>query len=556
MCPSGYGPNRYAPFDLDDLRGLDENENPHLVGTKSLTIASNVWRLGRSIGTRPGMIRDPDGDYDAAIASGPTVCGIADFRRSRGTARDLVVVVPGAIHTDATTTLTLGAGVDVTNAAELPWVFTQHKNKLFAAGGDVGVSDTAWYWDGSGNVTRLGILNGAGSNIEPRYIFSFANRLWAGGFTGTDAAGNPGIIRYSSLNDGTVWPVENTVGGNNSVGGFAADDEEYVTGIGRFKNDDGRWLLVQTNRRLYPLHESLDPRRVLEGTDEVAVGCVGQSAFVDLGVDAGDAIFMSDEGVHSLMESQREGNDKRRYLSWQIRRTFKSLNRSRMDRAVSAPWREHGLALFAVPTGSSTENDLVLVLDLKDSGDRVTADNASWFKWTLGTNVSYLAPGRDDDGNPVLFWGDYDGNVGVFTTDFYADIDTPYSVQFRTKFSDFNSATTTKRLGDLYVDVGADGSDGFAPTMRTMFDFGGGGTIAYPLGVTETDPFVIGSSALGGGDALAGSDQTIFHNKIYAGGEFYTCAFEFYHNGEDQPFWVHRIAGELSVSGESAESDA
>jgi hypothetical protein len=555
MSPSGFGANRFIPFDLDDLRGLDENENPHLIPTKSLTVASNVWRLGRSVGTRPGMIRDPDNNYDAAISGGPTICGIADFRRTRNSARTLVVVVPGAIHTSDTATLTLGAGVVVTNTAELPWVFAQHKNKLFAAGGDVGVGDTAWYWDGSGNPTRLGILNNAAANIEPRYIFSFANRLWAGGFTGTDPSGNPGIVRYSALNDGLTWPIENTVGGNNSVGGFAADDEEFVTGIGRFKNDQGRWLLVQTNRRLYPLHESLDPRRVLEGTDEVAVGCVGQAAFVDLGVDAGDAIFVSDEGIHSLMESQKEGNDKRRYLSWPIRRTFRTLNRSRAAYVVSAPWREHGLALFTFPTGSNTENDTMLVLDLKDSGERVTPESAIWFKWTLGSPVSYLAPGRDASGNPQLYWGDYDGNVGVFSTSTYADLGSAFSVRFRTKFSDFNASTASKVLGDIYVDIGVPNTESaYAVNFQPVFDFGKAPGESFPILLEPGGQFVLDVSRLDI-DAL-GEGETIFHTKLFGGGKFYTCGFEVSNSSLNRPFYIHRIAGEVAVDGESAQDEA
>jgi hypothetical protein len=555
MSPSGFGANRFTPFDIDELRGLDENENPHRLATMSLSVAENVWRLGRSVGTRPGMIREPDEDYDDAIASGPTICGIADFRRTRNTARDLVVVIPGAVHTDVATTLTLGAGVDVTNAAERPWTFAQHKNKLFAAGGDVANGDTAWYWDGSGNVTRLGILNNAGANIEPRYIFSFANRLFAAGFTGTDPSGNPGIVRFSALNDGTVWPTENTIGGNNSVGGFAADDEEYVTGLSRYKDNDGRWLLVQTNRRLYSIQETANPAQVFLNVDETAVGCVGQSAYVDLGVDAGDAVFLSDEGVHSLLESNREGNEKRRYLSWQIRKTFKTLNRSRMDRVVSAPWREHGLAVFATATGSNTQNDLLLVLDMKDSGERVTADSAMWFKWIPGKKISYLAPGRSSDGQTQLYWGDYDGNVGVFTTDTYSDLGTAYTARARTKFTDFNAATATKTLGDIYLDVWIPTSSATYPiSFQPLFDFGRQPGEAFSIELESGGQFVLDVSRLDV-DSL-GDEESIFHTKLYAGGDCYTCAFEVRHSGANEPFYVHRIAGEVTVHGESAKDNA
>jgi hypothetical protein len=552
-------PTRFAPFLIPELRGVDENENPHGLPTQSLSFASNAWRLGRSVGTRPGTILDPDEDYVDAL--GNAVVGIADYRRNRNASRTLVVVIPGAIHTDDGTTLTLGAGVTITNAAKYPWSFVQHKNKLFAAGGDVGVADTAWYWDAGAGTTanRLGILNNAGANIEPRFICEFGNRLFAAGFSGTDPSGNPGIVRYSALNDGLTWPTENTIGGNFSVGGFAADSEEYITGLSTYKSNDGRWLLVGTNRRLYPILEGLNPAQIFTTTDEISVGCASHLLYVNPGVDSGDAVYVSDEGIHSMRETQEVGPRSDRFLSWKIRKTFKQINRTRLDWAVAGYWREHGLAILALPTGSSLVNDLVLVLDMKDSGDRLSADSAIWFSWTMsGTNhqLSYLAPGRLENGTPVLFWGDYAGRVGVFTNEFHADISEPYDVRFRTKFTDFNAAVVTKGLGDIYVDAGAEASAGFNPIMRTIFDFGRASGDTYQLGIAVDDPFVIGTSPLGGDQGFAGSGQAIFHNKLYGTGHCYTCAFEFYHNGEDQPFWIHRVAGEVSVDGESSEDES
>jgi hypothetical protein len=552
-------PTRFSPFVLPELRGLDQNENPHGLPTASLSSATNVWRLGRSIGTRPGTILDPDEDYAEPIVAGAVV-GIADYRRNRNASRTLVVVVPGAIHTDDGTTLTLGAGVVVDNAAERPWTFVQHKNKLFAAGGDVGVADTAWYWDAGAGTTanRLVILNNAGANIEPRFICEFGNRLFAGGFTGTDPSGNPGIVRYSALNDGLTWPTENTIGGNFSVGGFAADAEEYVTGLSTYKSNDGRWLLVGTNRRLYPLLEGFNPAQLFTTTDEISVGCAGHLLYVNPGVDSGDAVYVSDEGIHSMRETQEVGPRSDRFLSWKIRKAFKDINRARLDWAVAGYWREHGLAVIALPTGSSLVNNLVLVLDMKDSGDRLSADSAMWFPWTMsGTNhqISYLAPGRLESGLPVLYWGDQGGRVGVFTTDTYADLGVAYTSRFRTKFSDFNSAMATKTLGDFLVDAGAaQPNEDYNPLFQAIFDWGSSSGEVFPIQFTESGSWVLGVSILGV-DTILGGGESIFHHKFHGSGEFQTCAFDVQHTGVDQPFYIHRIAGEVAATGEGQEAN-
>jgi hypothetical protein len=552
--------SRFQPFSVEELRGLDENENPHGLATGSLSLAENVWRMGRSVGTRPGIVRDPDGDYADSVGGGATIVGIVDFRRNRDANRDLVVVIPGAIHIDVATTLDIASNaVDITNAAELPWTFVQHKNVLYAAGGDVGVSDQAWYWDptiGAGDeVTPLGILNNAGVAAEPRYLCKFGNRLFAAGFNGTDPSANPGIVRYSALNDGKTWPTENTIGGNNSVGGLSADDEEYITGLSTYQNNEGRWLLVLTNRRVYSFQESPNPAQIFIRVDELAVGCVGQPAYVNLGVDASDAVFVSDEGVHSLMETQREGNySRRRYLSWMIRKTFATVNRTRLRYIVGAPWPEFGLAIFSVPTGSALENDKLLVLDLKDTAGSLNADNAIWYPWLTDGNLSYLAYGRTADGIPRLYWGDYNGNVGIFTTATYSDLGVAYTAKFRTKYTDFNAATATKTLGDLYVDVGRPtSSTDYSILCQPVFDWGRKPGEAFSLQLTEAGSFILDVSLLDVG--VLGDSESVYHFKLYGTGSCYTGGFYFAHTGVNEPFYVHRIAGEVSVAGESSSDE-
>lgn len=553
-------PSRFQPFVVEELRGLDESENPHLVPKTSLTVAHNCWRLGRSVGTRPGTIRS-ESDYDAAIAAAPTILGIADFRRNRNADRDLVVVIPGAIHVDRTTTLDIGTnGIIIDNAGAFPWTFAQYKNTLFAAGGDVDVADQAWYWDpthGLGDeIQALGILDNASNPAEPRYIHSFGNRLFAAGFSGTDPSANPGIVRFSALNQGTVWPTENTLGGNFSVGGFAADAEEFITGLNSYRDNNGRYLLVLTNRRIYVVMESPAISAPFQIVDEVSVGCCGHLAYCALGVDFGDGVFMSDEGFHSLRETQVSGTNARRFLSWNIRKSFESINRDALDGVVSSYWRQHGLAAWAVPAGGAVTNNTVFVLDLKDSGEQLSADTAVWYKWTLagtGHSISYMTAGRDPNGVPVLFAGDYAGNVFTFSADTYSDLGEAYSMRFRTKHTSFDAPTAEKGLGDLYADYGApETAAGYTPKCQPIFDFGTVPGEVFDLEVEASTGFTLDVSHLDI-DAFGFDQDGIYHRKLHGTGTGFTTAFEFYHTGVNEPFYLHRFAGEVSVTGESED---
>ena len=268
---------------------------------------------------------DPDLDYADNGMGAVKVVGMADYRRSRDTARTLVVVVPNEIHTDDGTELTQGASVDVTNAAGELWTFTQHKGVLFAAGGDILVSDMPWFWDASAGTTAeiLSIPNLSAVDQPPRWIYQWSNYGFAGGFEDSDGSANPGTVRYSALNDLETWPVGNSIGGFSAVGGWSTDSDEYLVGANSYQDNEGKWLLVLSNRALYPVQQMGSRLSPFAITDKVANGCVSHHAYVNLGIDVGDGIYLSDQGIHSLRQSQKHGSREDSFLS------FRSARRSR-----------------------------------------------------------------------------------------------------------------------------------------------------------------------------------------------------------------------------------
>lgn len=557
---------------VNQYQGLNEDENPHALGDSDLTVARNVWRRGRSTGTRPGTQRDQD-VYSSDITSTPEVVGLADFRRSRNTNRNLVAIVPGKVYTAPATEVTQTAGVVITNASKELVTTTQHRDILYGAGGDVETSDLPWYYDkddtlGSGNtdLQLLPMVNLSAAQIRPRWIYHWSNYLFAGGWgdsTLYDNSAGPGIVRYSALNQGTVWPVQNSFGGFSSVGGFSAAGDEFVTGCNSYQDNNGKWLNILTNRAIYTVAQNANPTFPFQLTDKVANGCVNHHAYVNLGLDVGDAVYLSEQGVHSLRQSQAHGNREDAFISFKIRKTFDTINRSALDQAVGAYWRERGLVLFAVPTGSNTKNNLILALDVRDlasgsplaPGRDLTAENARWYTWELEDDsdhaASVLLSGQDADLNWTVFGGNYKGQVFEFTEDVFSDMGAQYTSEFQTKHYTLGSPFSRKLVGDILVDIQPGGDQ--RPIMTTVFDFGrnvsSGNSLTMPKSTTKWGP----TGTMSWGGSKWGEGDVNVQNLVYGLGSGDSVGWNFKHSGTNEPFYVAQLAAQIDEMGPAAD---
>lgn len=539
-------------------KGLNEDENPNAVEEDELTTSFNTWKKGSAIGTRPGAVRDTT-DYIANVA-GP-VQGGAEYRFANDASRFNVIVSGGDVLTNSTPTSIKAAGVITTGAANT-WTFAQHRQRLYAAGG--ASPDWFWYWTGTGNIVQIGpIVDLSAAAIYPRYVFQKWNRLFTAGFRvaagtyGTDAASNPMIVRYSALNDGTVWPLANTIGGTSTIGGLSSDGDEFITGFGEFTDNDGDWLLILTNKRLYAVSQTgnaINPFTVSGGRGAIQNGCVHQNAFVSLGLDSGDAIYLSPQGIHSLRQSQQYGALERTFLSWKIRRSFETFNQAQLAGAVGTYWRERGIVLFFVPTGSATQNLLGLALDVKNKKE-LTADTAEWHIWVLsGTTdstrgINALWNGRTAGNDYVIFGGNENGDVFSFDDASFADLTVGYSTHWTGKHQDFGNVAMRKGVGDTVVVTQGNGTH--HPTHRHVFDYGTVVGKPHRLDL-ETGGFTLDVSHLDI-DSF-GSENPLTFNKSYALGSGFTIADRFEHSTANQGFYVSSISNQIRLFGETEES--
>ncbi len=371
------------------LGGLNEDENPRAIQPQELVRADNVARLGNLTGTRPGVTYG-DSDWDAAHSGGEDIQGIHEFSYGGGANRAVVAVTNGNAYTSHDGTALDKATNSVTVSATGPnelWTFADFADQMYAAGGATG--DDVWYYDGTNPLGRIPFT----FTTSPKYIFEKWNFLFVGGLTGSTFDDNPLIGRYHDYGtDPTAvanWPSTNVIPGqllneNFGVGSFGS---EYNTGFGEYMAKDADFLLFLTNKRIFAYRQN-DPNAItgsetaFRHENTIPVGCASQHAFVNLGADAGDAVFLSRDGVHSLAQSRLHGDKATTYLSWPIRKTWQTLNLGRAEYFQGSYWPTEGMVIFLVSTGSNTTHDLMLVMDIKGA-QQLTPEMVRWYKWYL-----------------------------------------------------------------------------------------------------------------------------------------------------------------------------
>lgn len=550
------------PFEtktLDSFAGINEDESPDQLADNELVLAENCCRYGSAFGTRPGCALElaGTGNYSAQLAGAAAVQGLVEFSlaftagiRAASTQLSAVlfVISNGNCFTDSATSLTKGAGVTISTTGATPnlWTFAEHKNVLYMAGGQDG--DTVNQWTGTGNVNQVTFNNAAGTPIDAKYIFEKWNYGFLAGMNGSGADDNPMVVRYSALGDMTNWPAGNTVGGTSTIGGFDAFGDNWITGFSEYSDNHGDWLMVLSRRALYGVQQQEIPQAPFRVGNEgiVANGCVSQRAYISLGQDSGDAVYVSENGIHSLRQSQAFGGREDKFLSWKIRQLFADVTKSAIQNSCGAYWYEEGIVILALPYLGSASDTLVLALDVRGE-DALTSENARWYHWILsGIVISSIASVRDTSGNRKIYFGTSDGYVMRFTRSSYADRGSAYAVRWITKHNAYGRGDRQKCFGDIYPSARPGGD--YKPSLTLFYDRGLRISDVYDIDM-PTSPALWDSTTWDTG--VWSEDDELSTEKQFGLGCGYTLAMGFSHSGGEEPFFITKVDYEVCLEGES-----
>lgn len=563
------------------LGGLNEDDNPEAVAANELIRSENSAGRDSATGTRPGFNFEVGGDYPGQISGTPDIQGMFEFAQNNVFERDKFLTVAGGdvYVDDASGALTKGVNNTLSAGPNYRWTFATFQDKVLACGGQENV-DSFWTWDGTGaapgvlqatpiDMHNLGGALGAGDQ-SPKYILQKWGRLYVAGMNpavaDTDPSYNKMCVRYNEIgqdptpyawtNVQTSWPPGNTIGtGENvgDVGGLSEYGDEFITGLASYEDPSGDWMMICTNRGLASVRRLADGRHWIDST--TGTGLVHQHAWVNLGKDAGDAIYMSDQGIHSLRQSRQFGAREDTFLSWKIRNTFNSLDRSRFHLVSGAYDPQEGYVVFLVtgPNGSA-EHDMLLCLDTHGVG-QLTADTAKWHIWEMGGafKMNLLRVIRDPTGKPRLYGGTTTGEIGHLSRTIYSDWGGDYACRFQTAHASFGAPWLEKSAGDLALDIQPGGDH--KPMLNRVFDLGKRTGPTHAIDMAVLPPSTLGGAGLLGSTfVLGGIGDDTYRKRIYGTGAGSTIGLKFAHTSPNQPFFVANISQQIGGLGESGST--
>jgi hypothetical protein len=308
---------------------------------------------------RAGMTAVGDDTGSTAIT------GLTGWREDDGTKWILSTTGTNLRYLNSTTWDTMDSGF--TTGLDTEYVIANNKMYIFNG------TDNTHSWDGASVVLNSGLVD-LGSTTVPKakYGMWWKNYMFMAGESDLNGTTYPSRVWFSNIGDADTW----TTGTDYFDVGLS--DGQEITGIGLL----GEYLVVFKRKSIYVLTGSGPADWRLSGTVnnlvnvENSVGCVSHRSIVQIG---NDLWFMSDDGIRSLRRNEEGGSPLTGIVSGNIQGTIDSLNPSALDKICATLYDKR--VYYAMPTGSSTYNNIVMVADT-----RITLDKPyNPFPWTKYT---------------------------------------------------------------------------------------------------------------------------------------------------------------------------
>lgn len=392
-------------------------------------------------------------------------------------------------------------------------------------------TDVPKSWDGS---TAQDL---AGSPPNLGIIAIHKNRAWGAG-----VAANPSRLYYAVDVDPEDWAGS----GSGSID-IDPNDGDRITAIASHKNE----LWVFKGPYKGSIHR-------ITGSAPTGGDAFARTTFIDgLGAVAHNTIFRfrddlgfiwSDGSIHSLAATAAFGDFEEASLSRPINRYIRDhVNADRLTHAWAATDVLRGVVVFTIPVDTSTDNNLMLMMDYRFNPVR-------WAKWSAFAGGA-LASIVDQTNNnqPSLMFGGNDGFVRRMNRPTRAiDSTTAISTTVTTPFLSYGNQIMMKTISEASVGISPKGAynatfgwqrDDNAQQTQTFSQ--GGGDV---LGVASANQFTLGTSTLGGSSFV---DRFM---DLPEGGEFRSAQYQVKNSGVNEDLEVHSISTAIKGQAWSTES--
>lgn len=357
--------------------------------------------------------------------------------------------------------------------------FAIANNKLYITNGTENIHS----WDGTSVTTNSSLTDLGASIPSGKYLIWWKNYMFLAGATALSGTSYPSRVWFSNLGDPDTWTTGTDYFDVN------LSDGQPITGIGVLEDylvifkEKSIWVMTGDSPADWKISSSNNNLvNVFNG-----VGCVSHRSIVQVG---NDLWFLSDDGIRSLRRNAEGTTPQMGIVSADIQTTIDSINPSASDKACAMLFNKR--VYFAIPTGSSTYNDVVMVADTRITKENI--DNPHpWVKYT-GWNASVFEV-YEPSNTRQLYFGEGSGDSLTFqaetgTNDNSAAIDFDWkSRQIDLQAPDMRKTARFiwahgETSGDNDVTVSSS-DDNSVWTSHGLFNLSGG--VVYNSGVFGTD---------------------------------------------------------------------
>ena len=330
---------------------------------------------------------------DGTIQSGDTLSNEIDglhFYKRTGGGKDMILMEGGTLrYLNGSTWDSLDTGF--TSGTKTWFVNCPLDDRVYMSNED----DNIHYWDRA-STTLNACLTDLGAAVPHGNVLAWhKNHMFTCNNVTVSGAPYPNRIYWSAIGDPTTWDTVNDfieVPGQGNVIGLADLGDAliifkerglfFLTGWG-----DTDWRITATSSNVANLSEQ--------------VGCIAPRGIVRVG---NEVWFIDDEAIIRRIYQTDFDPFRRDVISTKLVGTLDGMNKVQLKKAIATSWNDK--VYFGIPFGASTDNDLMLVFDIKAS--KRTGGEA-WTTYT-GWNPSVMAL-YDTSTTPEMYFGDINGKI-------------------------------------------------------------------------------------------------------------------------------------------------
>lgn len=349
-----------------------------------------------------------------SIAPAPQVTGLFTFIADAGVTKELRVHDTNLEYNNSGTWTEIGSD-ELSNGLDT-W-FTQANNKVYILNG----TDNAMSYDGT-------TLTDLGNTTYPKgkYAAFWKNYMFICGDGVLNSTTYNSRVWFSNLGDPDTFTTGTDYFDVNK------SDGQDITGIASL----GEFLVIFKRKSIYIMSGSNPDAWKLSGSvnnlSQIAngIGCVSAKSIVQVG---NDLWFMSDDGVRSVRRNEEGSIPLMGLVSGNVNGTIDTINWTYAHRIAGVYFDNK--VYMAIPTGTSTTNDTVLVANTRIQLDKPFNPHP-WFVYTG--------------------WNPYCWNVhlGGSTPELhYGDSNLTLTIQVETGDSDYDSDTLDFDVRGKMIDL-------------------------------------------------------------------------------------------------------